>query len=808
MIEIKNLNKYYNKGKKHEQHILKNINLTFADTGLVCILGESGCGKTTLLNMIGGMDAFSDGSIKVEDTTITDYNPKVIEPVMNDHYGYIFQNYYMLKDYSVEYNIMLALNRYNISEEEKKDRTDKVLHMLGLEKLRNKPASKLSGGQQQRVSIARALVKTPDIILADEPTGNLDEENTLKVMTILRNLSKTCLIILVTHERKIADFMGDRIIEIKDGEVVNDFENHSDSYERSDDNNIYLKELKESTIGNEYADLRLFYNENHVPEKLNLNLVYQDGKLYIQSPDKLDLVVENKESGFKILDEERPKIDMTEIEQYSCDLDKIKAKGTGKLPFREVWHMAATNLKIMGKKQFFISIILIAAAIALSLTSAQFVNTISVDEDDAVMTDTHYVNVTFSNVSVYFKEEQLEVLDFVRDNLDNMESGDVFYYPSGNMYLIGEGFAQLENLRQMIPRSSYVSIEHLDESTLIYGSMPETRNQVVLDIKVINALMESGGTVSSNFSKPQDYIGKKLKSVYSTDLMEIVGICESGEPAIYSGQNILLDYVTAGFMIASVDELQAAMPDEYDDLELGDKEIMIRESLYAALDVKIGDTYQLGDDSSYLFTVTGTFPDEFEVDYVLSDDGCDYVRDILIYKEKKCMIYTDNADAVYDFFDNTGMNKFSCTLTTPAEDEIEAYMLTHNGDYTANLIIAVVVLLITTVMIYFTIKSNAMSRSEELTVYRLLGISRNSVRKIYMTEMAILTTKTTLPSVLLVSIVVWFIGSVPSLEAGMIFPVWVVIILLVFMYLLHMLISIMPVNNILRQPPAVLAEKE
>ena len=222
MIRVDNLQKYYNKGRKNEQHVLNDVSLELDRTGLVCILGESGSGKTTLLNTIGGLDTFSGGTITIEDTVVKKYDPKVMEPIRNDHFDYIFQNYYLLKDYSVAYNIKLALNRYELTEEEKEERVDYVLHMLGMEKFKKKQVSKLSGGQQQRVSIARALVKSPDVILADEPTGNLDEENTLRTMSILKNISKECLVLLVTHEKRIAKFFGDRIIEVCDGKIVRD----------------------------------------------------------------------------------------------------------------------------------------------------------------------------------------------------------------------------------------------------------------------------------------------------------------------------------------------------------------------------------------------------------------------------------------------------------------------------------------------------------------------------------------------------------------------------------------------------------
>jgi putative ABC transport system permease protein len=168
MIKVNQLEKYFNKGKNNELHALKGVSVTFEDKGLVCILGESGSGKTTLLNAIGGLDTFQGGSMEIEGITLNKYDPKAVEKIRNDKYGYIFQNYYLLQDYTVAYNVKLALNTFDISEEEKDERVEYVLQKLDIAKYKKKLVSQLSGGQQQRVSIARALVKSPKIILADD----------------------------------------------------------------------------------------------------------------------------------------------------------------------------------------------------------------------------------------------------------------------------------------------------------------------------------------------------------------------------------------------------------------------------------------------------------------------------------------------------------------------------------------------------------------------------------------------------------------------------------------------------------------
>ncbi len=281
MIKIEGLDKYFNRHKKNELHVINNTTLEFEDSGLVCILGESGSGKTTLLNTIGGLDDFSGGSITVDDLRLDKYQSSKIEKLRNRKYGYIFQNYYLLLDYSVEYNIRLALEIFDLSESEMEERIDYVLEAVDMLKYKKRLVGQLSGGQQQRIAIARALAKAPDIIFADEPTGNLDENNTMRIMSIIRKISDKCLVILVTHEKRIAEFFADRIIEVRDGTIVEDRTNKkSNTYYKAEDANIYLKEydVNNYSLGNVSVNI---YSDNSV-KKIILNLVQKDNKLYIQ----------------------------------------------------------------------------------------------------------------------------------------------------------------------------------------------------------------------------------------------------------------------------------------------------------------------------------------------------------------------------------------------------------------------------------------------------------------------------------------------------------------------------------------------
>ena len=810
MIKVNNLNKYYNKGRKNEQHVLNNINLEFENTGLVCILGESGSGKTTLLNTIGGLDDFADGTLQINDTILKSYKQKLIEPVRNNHFGYIFQNYYLLKDYSVNYNVKIALNRYNLSEKEKDKRTKYILDMLGIGKYKNKPVSKLSGGQQQRVSIARALVKAPDIILADEPTGNLDEENTLRTMAILKKISKECLVLLVTHEKRIARFFGDRIIEIRDGKIIRDEKNTISSYERSDDSNIYLKEFELDSIEDSYSKFNIYHKNNEAPPTINMNMVWKDGKLYIQNIMEYDIIFEGEENGVQILDTERPGLEMDEVENLQYDLTRLPSKGNAKLPFHEVWHIAMSNIHLMGKKQVFITIILITAAIMLSITTAKFTNMVSINKEKIVSTDSHYVKADFNNISVFNHKDQLQVLEFAWKYLDNNIYGSTFFSPDSRLYIMGDGFKQIEALRQPINNICYVSSEHLKETSLIYGTIPKKRNEAVIDLQVIKNLMASKGIVSSNYKTPADFIGATLKTSKYSLKLTVTGISDNHEPSLYCSQNILLEFPQKSYKIASLNELKAEDSENYSNIKLADNEILIREGLYNSLKLNKNSEYTFGDDTKHIYNIAGTFSDGIGTDYVLSDRGCLNIRDIMIYEYKTCMIYTDNSRSAIEGLKgikDASMGVFKINLTIPNKEEIKAYQKANKVDNKASSLITIVVVTISIIIVYFTIKSNAISRSEELTVYNLLGISKKSILKSYIIEITLLTSYTSLPAVIVTSGVIKFIGSIPSLGTNMLFPWWSVLILLASIYIVHTIISIMPVYRILSKPPATLAVK-
>ena len=221
MLELKNIKKDYPAGAG-VVHALKGIDLKFRKSEFVSILGQSGCGKTTMLNIIGGLDGYTEGDLVINGTSTKEYKDRDWDTYRNHSVGFVFQSYNLIPHQTVLQNVELALTLSGVKKDERRERAIKALEQVGLgDQLKKKP-NEMSGGQMQRVSIARALVNNPDIILADEPTGALDTETSVQVMEVLKEISKDRLVVMVTHNPELAEKYSSRIIKMLDGEVKED----------------------------------------------------------------------------------------------------------------------------------------------------------------------------------------------------------------------------------------------------------------------------------------------------------------------------------------------------------------------------------------------------------------------------------------------------------------------------------------------------------------------------------------------------------------------------------------------------------
>ena len=221
MLHLKQITKVY-KTAGGGVHALRGIDLRFRKNEFVSILGASGCGKTTLLNIIGGLDHYTDGELIINGVSTKDYKDRDWDIYRNHRIGFVFQSYNLIPHQTVLGNVELSLTIAGVSKSERRRRAKEALIKVGLKEELNKRPNQLSGGQMQRVAIARALVNNPEILLADEPTGALDTTTSVQIMELIREIAGERLVIMVTHNPEIAEAYSSRIVKLHDGLVISD----------------------------------------------------------------------------------------------------------------------------------------------------------------------------------------------------------------------------------------------------------------------------------------------------------------------------------------------------------------------------------------------------------------------------------------------------------------------------------------------------------------------------------------------------------------------------------------------------------
>ena len=247
MLELKKITKIY-KTEGFTQKALDKVTLNFRKNEFVSILGPSGSGKTTLLNIIGGLDDYDSGDLEINEISTKEYKDRDWDTYRNHRVGFVFQNYNLIPHQTILANVELALTISGISKSKRRKMAIDALDHVGLKAHIHKKPSQMSGGQMQRVAIARALVNDPEILLADEPTGALDSKTSEQVMDILKEVARNRLVIMVTHNREIAEKYSTRIVELKDGKIVGDTHPYSGALDTSEDEDMIKQKTKKTEL--------------------------------------------------------------------------------------------------------------------------------------------------------------------------------------------------------------------------------------------------------------------------------------------------------------------------------------------------------------------------------------------------------------------------------------------------------------------------------------------------------------------------------------------------------------------------------
>ena len=537
MIIIEKVNKYFNRRRRNEIHIINNTSLELENKGLVAILGQSGSGKTTLLNAIGGLDKVSKGKIYINGKKITRRRTNTVDKIRNLNIGYIFQDYKLIENMSVFDNVAISLRMIGIkNKKEIEKRVNYVLEAVNMYRYRNRPAQMLSGGEKQRVAIARAIVKNPSIVIADEPTGNLDSKNSLEIMNIIKAISKEKLVILVTHEVDLAKFYATRIVELQDGKIVNDYANESkESLEYRLDNKIYLKDFKDiNNFKNKKINIDVYSDDENA--EIDVKLVLKNGNIFIQAENKKIEVVDDN-SGVELINDHYKKIDKSIYEKYKYNLDEIIDKKY-KPRYSSIYGIVKSirngfnrilNYTIL-KKVLLLGFLLSAMFVVYSVSN--IAGAIDIRESDFIKIDRNYLQVDMPKVNVddYLKYENLENIDYMIPGKSNVS----FKIKMDNYYQLSTFSFELSG--------SLVDLDKINENDIIKGRMPQNEYEIVIDKKVVdNMLNDRFSMIKGMGIKNEDELLNRVVTIDGMKDFTIVGFVDNLSASIYVKKSLFIN---------------------------------------------------------------------------------------------------------------------------------------------------------------------------------------------------------------------------------------------------------------------------
>ncbi len=819
MIQLTKVNKYFNRRKANEIHVINDTSLELPESGIVALLGPSGCGKTTLLNAIGGLDKVNSGRIYVDNECITGKRANRIDTIRNAKIGYIFQNFNLLDNRTVFENVAIPLRMVGIRD--KKQITERVhycLKAVGIYAFRNKPADALSGGQRQRVAIARAIAKNPRIIIADEPTGNLDSSNTIEVMNIIKTMSKERLVILVTHETDIAEFYADRIVRLKDGKVVDDRLN--DESKRLDyqlENKIYLKDMDHAVrFRQDGATVDLYQDQLR---EANIKLVIRGGNLYINTGGAYHVVDET--SNIEMIDDHYSAMDSSIYEDNQFDYDKYMPEGF-QAKYTSVytpWNMLTSGWKSVKNFSKLKKLLLVGFIFAAAFTFAGISNIFgifNIQEKDFLTTNSHYITV--SN-----PKHDESILKAIR-KMDGVD-----YVMPGNTRIVVrlplDDYYQTSTLSSRIT-GSLTHAEELTQEDIIKGRLPEKSHEIVVDRMILDKYLKSGIADTVGVTTLDDFIGRTAKISKLSDYT-IVGVSDTNSPSIFFPKSQTIDVLAnaeEGTDETASDFSDYSMDGEIysDEEEASDSTTIVNYDLRSsALKIKKGsapkDTYEVVVNNSHngeegytigktiskkvnghKLKLVGFYTSDYQNDiYYVSKDT---IRQNYIAKQKQCSVYATDTYAALTALKDAG---YSAKINY--ERDRTSYIREHRNSLRSSLIVAGVLLFVSLIEIFLMLRSSFLSRIKEVGTLRAIGLKKKDIYRMFAGEVVVITVLTAIPGIAMAY------GGLYSLSLGLSsladqYVLNPLVALIAFGVLLgfNLLAGLLPVFRTLRKTPAAI----
>lgn len=805
MIRIQGLDKTYNARSANPIHVLNHLDVTFEDKGLVVLLGPSGSGKTTLLNVVGGLDKADQGVIEFYGQTIPKYRSSAWDVIRNQHVGTIFQNYYLLNDETVYENIALTLRMIGLTEpQELHERVDLLLKAVKMEAYKNRKASQLSGGQQQRIAIARALAKNPDVILADEPTGNLDSRNTLAIMRMIRMIADHKLVIMVTHEEHLARQFANRILRLRDGQIISDEVNQPVSqFNLALENEIYLKDLTQAALLTENKARFQLHHDASLSDVLDVHVVVKDQTIYIKIPQanqqKVVIVDDHSEVMFKegsakdAVQETTDALPTIDLEALPKPLRSKKRRHvlSGLDALRMAFKKIAQSSR--GGKLLYLGFALAGAVIALAGAFLGSIFIIHPSLSRVMPVET--VAIERNQVARLSDFTALEALPGVLGS--TMSSRVTLDLRLPPLYQ-NQSFATLQ--------APWLDAERLSASDLIHGRLPQAPNEVVIDRFIAEDLMTQSRVVALGVNRLDLFLNMALNlSRYGLGEVAIVGVANGVSQAVYGDPDIALAIALYEATIAQ--QPYSLLSTVQEDLTLlagrfpqAANEIVQPRGLVldANLEAFEPRTVTLFDQT---YTVVGVFEkadDGFYRTSLMTVDAAQAVVFARLDTNANLYLYTTQASSVIRALEAQNINASDVVATREAQARSQNLI-----SFSGLLIFTIIALVASSLSFYFIIRTSMIERIYDLGVYRSLGISRWDIQKLFVIEGALLTTMSSVVGYFAMSYLLYQIQNA-SLELVNVLQITPLTlgVGVVFIYLINLGAGLLPISLLLRKTPS------
>ena len=533
MLEIRNLTKTYKTKNNVITKALDNVSIKFPDTGMVFLLGKSGSGKSTLLNLCGGLDSADSGEIIIKGRSSKTFTNSDFDSYRNTYVGFVFQEYNILNEFSVEDNIALALELQGRPKD--KNKIKKILQDVELEEFANRKPNTLSGGQKQRIAIARALVKEPEIIMADEPSGALDSNTGKQVLETLKKLSKNKLVIVVSHDQEFAEFYGDRIIELKDGKVIVD---KTKTYSKiCNVGNLTI--IDSNTISIKQGQL---LNEKDLKEINNFLM-----------NSKNEIIISNQQNDLKKF-KEVSKINDSNIKESFINTDESTIKNkeyskedakfiTSKLPWHHAFKIGVSSMHIKPiRLTFTISLSMVAFILLGIVSTMTFYNKGSVAIKNLSNLNEPYLMISKGYNSTYYifddsGIENIRSTTFSNDDVlsiqDEYDNETIPFFNFQKDYPLSHSYYKqnisYSNLPNYFDGSFYlneiIGFAYVDgnnslRKNIVAGHYPNNDNEIMISTYAYETFKQEGLSYAENrisINSYEDLIGQKVSFNVSTN---------------------------------------------------------------------------------------------------------------------------------------------------------------------------------------------------------------------------------------------------------------------------------------------------